>query len=149
MNPELSALRGLHLPAAQGGLQSEVVTSIVLGFLAALLVGAYRLLRARMSASVRRAALAELKRAAALDPENRRVAQARLLRRLVGTLRGQDAASGKGQAWAGTLDQTFATDFFSRGAGSVLVEGLYRRPGSVDATAIDTELARLLGRIRT
>lgn len=147
--PDLSALRGLHLPTASGtALQGEIVAAIALGFLAALLVGLFRLLRARRLSSVRRSALRELALTHGLEPEARRVAQARLLRRLVRTLAGDEAASARGTAWAGTLDRTFATEFFSGGAGRALVDGLYRRPGQADSDAIDAELDRLFARIR-
>ncbi|MFD1356229.1 DUF4381 family protein [Methylorubrum suomiense] len=147
--PDLSALRGLHLPSGGGGVvQPEVVAAIALGFGLALLVGLIRILRARRGASVRRAALRELALARGLAPEPRRVAQARLLRRLVRTLKGEAAARARGAAWAETLDATFATDFFRNGPGQAFTEGLYRRPGSIDPDAIDSGLTRLLSRIR-
>lgn len=149
MNPDLSALRGLHLPPAGGSvLQGEIIAAIALGFAAALIVGLARLLQARKRATVRRAALNGLKDTSGLDPEARLTAQARLLRRVVRTLSGDEAATVRGTAWAATLDRTFSTDFFSRGAGQVLVEGLYRRPAAADLIAIDSELARLFSRIR-
>lgn len=145
----LDALRGLHLPTASaGGLQGEVVAAIALGFTAALLVGLIRLLRARAGNSVRCAALRELTAAKRLEPEARLVAQARLLRRLARTLVGDAAASSRGPDWAATLDRLFSTDFFSRGAGGILADGLYRRPERPDPAAIDAELARLFARIR-
>lgn len=152
MNPAdapagLAQLRGLHLPAAEGAAQGEVVLAIALGFAAALLVGLFRMLRDRQRRSVRRAALRELAAARALPPEQRLVAQARLLRRLARTLRGDAAASARGTDWAATLDGLFATDFFTRGAGRVLADGLYRR-ASPDSAAIDAELGRLFARIR-
>src|SRR4051794_14284679 len=100
-----------------------------------------------MRAGVRRAALREFKATRELAPDARLVAQARLLRRVARTLEGEAAASERGEAWASRLDRLFATDFFSRGAGRVLVDGLYRRPAAPDAGAIDAELARLLARI--
>ncbi|SFG42035.1 protein of unknown function [Methylobacterium gossipiicola] len=143
----LDQLRGLHLPAdAAGAAQGPVVLAMVLGFTAALLVGLVRVLRARQRVSLRRVALRELADANTLPPGPRRVAQARLLRRLVRTLRGDAAASAQGAAWAATLDGLFATDFFTKDAGRTFADGLYRReasePGSVDA-----ELVRLMQRI--
>ncbi|GEP08670.1 DUF4381 family protein [Methylobacterium gnaphalii] len=149
MNPDLSALRGLHLPTGGGSLlQGEIIAAIALGFAAALILGAVRLLLARRRATVRRAALRELSLAGSLEPQARLTAQAGLLRRVVRTLAGDEAATTRGTAWAGTLDRTFSTDFFSRGAGQVLVDGLYRRPGVIDPAAIDAELARLFSRIK-
>ncbi|MDP4003918.1 DUF4381 family protein [Methylobacterium sp. NEAU K] len=177
MNPAdapltLDQLRGLHLPGgAAGAVQGEIVAAASLGFLAALLVGLVRHLRGRARASLRRAALAELARSRGLDPEARLVAQARLLRRLARTLEeappiwrpvgrararlrtGPDPATGAaaretGAAWAGRLDGLLATDFFTRGAGRVLADGLYRRQAP-DLDALDAELGRLIVRLRT
>ncbi len=75
------------------------------------------------------------------------LAQARLLRRLVRTLQGDDAASAQGAAWAGRLDSTLRTDFFTAGAGRVLADGLYRRE-TPDPVVLDAELSRLIGRLR-
>jgi hypothetical protein len=125
--PGLDQLRGLHLPGgAAGAVQGEVVAAAALGFLAALLVGLVRYLRGRARASLRRSALAELAGTRDLDPDARLVAQARLLRR---------------------LDTLLATDFFTRGSGRVLADGLYRRqtPG---LDGLDAELGRLIGRLR-
>ena len=148
-SPDLSALRGLHLPTGgTGAVQPEMVAAIALGFGLALLVGGIRLLRARRGASLRRAALRELARAARLEPEARRVAQARLLRRVVRTLKGEEAARARGPAWAAMLDATFGTDFFRTGPGRAFADDLYRRPTSVDSAAIDAGLGRLLTQIR-
>ena len=146
--PTLDQLRGLHLPGGAGMLQGEIVAAAALGFLAALLVGLVRRLRGRARATVRRAALRELAATRGLDPGERLVAQARLLRRLARTLRGDDAAWAEGADWAAKLDALLRTDFFTRGAGRVLADGLYRRQAP-DLDAIEAELARLIGRIRT
>lgn len=144
----LDQLRGLHLPGgAAGALQGEVVAAAALGFLAALLVGLVRYGRGRARAGIRRAALAELARSRNLDPEARLVAQARLLRRLGRTLGGETEARATGADWAARLDALFRTDFFTRGAGRVLADGLYRRQDP-DLDALDTELGRLIGRLR-
>ncbi|WP_238183173.1 DUF4381 family protein [Methylobacterium trifolii] len=146
----LIELRGLHLPGnAAGAVQGEVVAAIALGFVAAILVGLVRTLRTRSRATLRRAALRELAGSRTLAPEARLVAQAGLLRRLARKLQGADAADAQGAAWAARLDSLFGTDFFSAGAGRTLVDGLYRRRETPDPAAIDAELARLIGRIRT
>ncbi|KAB1075616.1 DUF4381 domain-containing protein [Methylobacterium planeticum] len=156
MNPadapvSLDQLRGLHLPGAAGAIQGEIVAAVALGFLAALLVGLVRSWRGRRRATLRRAALRELDAARALEPEARLVAQASLLRRVARGLEGDAAATERGEAWAARLDRLFATDFFSRGPGQVLVGGLYRRRAEADANlsgTLDAELARLLARIK-
>ena len=144
----LDQLRGLHLPGgAAGAVQGEVVAAAALGFLAALLVGLVRYGRSRSRATIRRAALAELTRSRGLDPEARLLAQARLLRRLGRTLGGEAESRAAGADWAARLDGLFRTDFFTRGAGRVLTDGLYRRQDP-DLDALDAELGRLIGRLR-
>ncbi|WP_375409068.1 DUF4381 family protein [uncultured Methylobacterium sp.] len=144
----LEQLRGLHLPAGSaGGLQGEIALAVALGFLAALLVGLVRWWQRRARASVRRSALNELAATRQLPPQARLVAQARLLRRLVRTLQGDAAADAKGEAWSAVLDRLFTTTYFSRGAGRVLGEGLYRREAA-DPAAIDAELGRLFTQIK-
>ena len=76
------------------------------------------------------------------------MAQARLLRRLARTRLGEAAAGTDGADWAGKLDRLLATDFFSAGAGRILVDGLYRRRETPDPDRIDAELGRLIGRMR-
>lgn len=144
----LDQLRGLHLPGgAAGAVQGEIVAAVALGFLAALLVGLVRYLRGRARVTVRRAALAELAGTRSLAPEARLVAQARLLRRLARTLAGDEAARADGTDWGAHLDALLATEFFTKGAGRVLAEGLYRRQAP-DLDALDAELGRLIGRMR-
>ncbi len=93
----LDQLRGLHLPGgASGPVPGEILLALVLGFGAALLVGLLRVVVSRVRASVRRAALADLAGSRALAPPERILAQARLLRRLVRTLDGDEAASAHG-----------------------------------------------------
>ncbi|GJE49461.1 hypothetical protein GOFOIKOB_2497 [Methylobacterium tardum] len=144
----LDQLRGLHLPGgAAGAVQGEIIAAAALGFLAALLVGLVRYGRSRSRATIRRAALAELTRSRGLDPEARLLAQARLLRRLGRTLGGEAESRAAGADWAARLDGLFKTDFFTRGAGRVLADGLYRRQAP-DLDALDAELGRLIGRLR-
>ncbi|MFB0488184.1 hypothetical protein ABIE45_000770 [Methylobacterium sp. OAE515] len=144
----LDQLRGLHLPSgAAGAVQGEIIAAAALGFLAALLVGLVRYGRSRSRATIRRAALAELTRSRGLDPEARLLAQARLLRRLGRTLGGDAESRAAGADWAARLDGLFRTDFFTRGAGRVLTDGLYRRQDP-DLDALDAELGRLIGRLR-
>ncbi|MEG9529705.1 MAG: DUF4381 domain-containing protein [Hyphomicrobiales bacterium] len=144
----LDQLRGLHLPGgAAGAVQGEIIAAAALGFLAALLVGLVRYGRSRSRATIRRAALAELTRSRGLDPEARLLAQARLLRRLGRTLGGEAESRAAGADWAARLDGLFRTDFFTRGAGRVLTDGLYRRQDP-DLDALDAELGRLIGRLR-
>ncbi|CAA2156917.1 hypothetical protein MBRA_02349 [Methylobacterium brachiatum] len=146
--PSLDQLRGLHLPGEPPGRFRARSSRRRRSVLAALLVGLVRYLRGRARASLRRAALAELAGSRDLDPESRLVAQARLLRRLARTLAGDAAVRETGAAWATRLDTLLATDFFTKGPGRVLADGLYRRQ-EPDLDGLDAELGRLIGRLRT
>ena len=150
MNPaaDLSGLRGLHLPGdAAGAVQGEVVAALILGFAAALLLGLARTLWGRRTRSLRRTALAELAASRGLDPDARLLAQAHLLRRLALDGAGEAASGERGEAWATRLDRLLATDFFTRGAGRALAEGLYR-PRAADPAQLDAELGRLIAGAR-
>ncbi len=96
--------------------------------------------------SVRRAALADLAGSRGLDGPDRILAQARLLRRLVRTLKATRRPPPR-RRLAGRLDAVLRTDFFTAGAGRVLVDGLYRRE-SPDPASLDAELSRLIGRLK-
>lgn len=147
--PSLDQLRGLHLPGGSAALfRGEIFVAILVGLCAALLVGLARRLWLRMRQTLRRTALAELAAASRLPPEERLVAQASLLRRLVLTLRGEEAAAIRGEAWAGELDRLFRTDYFSRGAGRIFVDGLYAGGARPEPGAVEAELRRLFGRVR-
>ncbi|MFL1876623.1 DUF4381 family protein, partial [Hansschlegelia beijingensis] len=77
-------------------------------------------------------------------------AQAALLRRVVRTVDGDEAARREGPAWGETLDRVLRTDFFTSGAGRVFATGLYVRPDDTgDAEGeIDRRLATLLSGLR-
>lgn len=133
----LSTLRGLHLPPDPGLVRPGVLAAVVAGLaLAGLVAWLWPRWRAR---PVRRAALAELAAARALPPAERRLALARLSRRLARSL-GVEGPAG--------LDAALRTDFFGRGPGRVLTEALYA-PGPVpDLSAAEAGLARLVAGLR-
>ena len=145
----LEALRPAHLPpAALDFGPGDVALPIALGLLLAVLVSLAwpRLIRGRSRVSV--SALAELRRARALPPAEARIVQARLLRRVVAARDGRPAASLRGAEFAAHRDRSFATDFFTAGAGRRLVTGLYE-PGEVDAAdTISEPLERLFSGVR-
>ncbi|MGX7704054.1 DUF4381 family protein [Methylobacterium sp. Gmos1] len=133
----LSGLRGLHPPPDPGLVRPEMLAAVVLGLALAALAA---WLRPRWRARpVRRAALAELSAARALPPAERRVALARLSRRLARSL-GVEGPAG--------LDAALRTDFFGRGPGRALSENLYVPGPAPDLAAVEAGLARLLARLR-
>ena len=144
----LDQLRGLHLPQNSTGLlNGEIAAAMMFGLLAAFLVGLVRHLKRRAQRTIRRAALHELTITRSLEPEDRLVAQAYLLRRLARTLNGDDSVHKRGLSWSTELDELFGTSFFTTGAGYVFANGLYQQE-TPDLDAIDVHLHRLFQKIR-
>ena len=145
----LAGLRALHLPPETTSFWSDIGFAAALGLglalLASLLVRA--LFRPRLS--VRKSALGALKTAEALPQDERRAAQAAILRRVVRSVEGDAAARATGPEWARTLDRVFSTDLFTARGGRVFSEGLYERPTAAnDDHAVDGELAGLFNKLR-
>lgn len=133
----LEALRPAHLPQAGGGFGlGDIVLPVAIGLLLAMLVALLWPRRIPGRARIAASAVAELKRARNLPPAEARIVQARLLRRVVAARDGREAARLTGAAFAAHLDRSFATDFFTSGAGRALVSGLYE-PVDPQAT-VDT-----------
>jgi hypothetical protein len=99
-------------------------------------------------AALRTAADAALEAARGLAPADRIAAQARLLRRVVRSVGGEAAASTYGDAWLQRLDDVFATNFFTAGAGIVFGDALYRRPGDIDLDGLDRSIRGLIANVR-
>ncbi|AWN48431.1 hypothetical protein DK419_20445 [Methylobacterium terrae] len=133
----LAGLRGLHAPPDPALVRLDMLAAIGAGLaLAALAAWLLPRWRAR---PIRRAALAELAAARALPPGERRVALARLARRLARSL-GVEGPAG--------LDAALRTDFFGRGPGRALTENLYAPGPAPDLAAAEAGLARLVARLR-
>ena len=108
---------------------------------------AWQLARRRRS-GLRRSAELALAGTRGLDPAERLLAQARLLRRVVRASAGEGAARTQGEGWLAALDRTFATTFFTTGAGRAYADGLYRRidagRSTAEVEALDRSLAELI-----
>ena len=138
----LDLLRPMHAPA---GLENVGAMALMLALglgLAALL---WPLLIRR--GNLRREALREFFRAQTLAGNEKRTAQARLLRQIVRRLDG-NAPFAEGPAWLARLDQVFATRFFTQGAGRCFGAALYERAGNQPDREIDAMLAKLLAGLR-
>lgn len=122
----LEALRPAHLPPVSAAISfADLALPVAIGLLFALLVALVWPRRIKGRRRMARRALDELRRARALPPEEARLAQARLLRRVVERRDGAAAAGLSGAAFAAHLDRSFATDFFSKGPGRSLTLSLY------------------------
>lgn len=107
-------------------------------------------LASRRRAGLERAATLALVATRGLAPAERVAAQARLLRRIVLLKKGESAARAQGGDWLATLDGTFATRFFTEGAGRAYAEALYRRDigqSAVEVEALDRSLADIIHRM--
>lgn len=133
----LAGLRGLHAPPDPGWIRPEILAAVTLGLA---LAGLAAWLTPRWRARpIRRAALADLAAARALPPQERRVALARLSRRLARSL-GVEGAAG--------LDARLGTDFFGSGPGRALSHDLYAPGPAPDLAAAEAGLARVLAGLR-
>ena len=153
----LDTLRPLRMPSPPDAAWPVLVMAAVGAALVLLSARAVALLR-KGRRRVRRSAEAELALSRGLPPAEPLAAQARLLRRLVGTAAPADdpepVGSGLlGAPWLERLDRTFATTFFSRGDGRAFGPALYRAEGyraegGADVEALDGSLAKLIAGMR-
>lgn len=144
----LEGLRALHLPPETTSLWSDLGFAAALG-LALALAGVF-VVRAlwRPKRSLRESALDAFEETKSLPTGERRAAQAAILRRVVRTVDGEEAARSSGDAWAAALDRTLRTDFFTARAGRVFATGLYSKPKAADDDdALDGELGALLKKL--
>ncbi|MFC3693576.1 DUF4381 domain-containing protein [Chenggangzhangella methanolivorans] len=146
----LDGLRALHLPAETTSWQADLGFAVAAGLALALVVSLALRLLVRPRRSLRASAMEEFAAAEALPGPDRRAAQAAVLRRVVRTIEGDEAARATGPAWGETLDRVFRTELFGKGAGRVFVDGLYARPPAAndDDRALDRELGALIATLR-
>jgi hypothetical protein len=141
----LATLRDIHWPAGSGG--APLFVTMLIGSTLAVALSVALWPKMRRWRAVRRSALAALSLTRGLDPAERLGAQAVLLRRLVRTIAGEDAARRQGADWLECLDRLFATRFFTEGEGRTFGEALYQPLSDQDVDALDAALARLFARI--
>jgi hypothetical protein len=146
----LAGLRALHLPPETHSVWADLGLAVAAGLAIALVVAFAARLFLRPKHSLRASALEAFEHAKALPPDDKRAAQAALLRRIVRTVEGEAAARAAGPEWSATLDRVLKTDLFSARSGKSLTEQLYARPARRDADdpELDRELAGLLERLR-
>jgi hypothetical protein len=140
----LAPLRDIHWPAGDGAV---VLVTMLIGATLAVALSVALWPKLSRWRAVRRFALAALAQTRGLDPAERLGAQAALLRRLVRTIEGEDAARLQGVDWLECLDRLFASRFFTAGAGRTFGAALYRPLSGQDVVALDAALARLFARI--
>ena len=136
----LSALRALHLPSNGAPGLGDLFSAIALGMIAALVIGELLAFMRKKRRTIRRSALDALVASRVLQPEDRLVAQAKLLRELIRALDGDATARLRGSAWLQHLDARFRTDFFTVGEGRHYADALYRPVPRPDLDAMDSRL---------
>lgn len=146
----LQSLHPMREPPPPSPVEPFLLT-LVLGFCVAIVgLVVWRQVR-RRRAGLRRSAEAALAATRGLAPPERFAAQARLLRRLVRAQSGETAARAHGEGWLAALDGTFATTFFTSGAGRAYADTLYRRDGAGrdprQVDALDRSLADFIARL--
>ena len=142
----LQSLHPMREPPPPSPIAPYLVT-LAIGIVAAAIAFVVWRQARRRRAGIRRAAGLALAATRTLAPPERLAAQARLLRRLVRARDGEIAARAQGEGWLASLDRTFATDFFTSGAGRAYADSLYRRDDAVDVEALDSSLAELVARL--
>jgi hypothetical protein len=143
----LDTMHPMREPAAPEPIAPYLIL-LAAGCMAALflLFAGWRIRHRRVA--LRTSAEAALAATRGLAPADRLAAQATLLRRLVRSLQGDEAARAQGRAWLERLDGVFETRFFTQGHGVAFGEGLYHKPRDVDIDALDRSLRGLIAKVR-
>ncbi|GLK69182.1 DUF4381 family protein [Hansschlegelia plantiphila] len=142
----LAGLRALHLPPQPVSFWADFGVAAAAGLGLALIVALALRALLRPRPSLAAAARAEFERARTLPAPERRAAQATILRRVVRSRAGDEAARATGADWAAALDGVFGTDLFTARAGRVFADGLYARPPAEDPE-LDRELSVLFAKL--
>jgi hypothetical protein len=134
----LAGLRDIRMPApTPDSALADGAAAAAIGLALALAMAAVMRVFTRRPAPPEALARRDLAALRGLPPEERLLAQVRILRGLAG------AAGSEPGGWLAALDRRFGTDFFTRGEGAAL-GGLYRPGLALDPDRLDAELDRLL-----
>lgn len=141
----VAKLRDLHPPQSDG--VTEMITMVFLGAITAKGIALYFHNRWRKTQTSFVKAIKRLESARDYAAADRLALQARVLREVAATI---DPAAGflHGEVWLSRLDAIFNTCFFSQGHGRVFGDELYKCPSITLVDDLDTELSRLLTRLK-
>ena len=136
----ISKLRDIHMPS-----DFESVTPIIismLGCICALII--FRsIIYYNSLYPVRIKALKSLKDSRVLIPNERLIAQSRLLREVAQSV-DKETSFLYGEAWLEQLDRIFKTNFFSKGEGKIFGTELYQKDIDLNIAPLDSALENLL-----
>ncbi|MGH6858624.1 MAG: DUF4381 family protein [Phyllobacterium sp.] len=142
----LNALQAIRLPAIpESSLWEHMAAALFAGVLAAIVIQLALGSRNRKKAqSLEQSFIIAIRDMENLPADERLAAQASIIRRYVNIVAGNAAAQKQGEDWLEELDTIFKSDFFCKGAGRVLLDGLYSRQPVFETAGIGTTLCDLL-----
>lgn len=144
----LNALQDIRLPSIQASsLMEQMAMPLFAGVTVAAIILILLAFRSRQKAeSLEKIFIAAVKASERLPDDERLAAQASAMRRHVNLVRGDAAAHKQGEDWLAELDEVFTTEFFSKGAGRVLLDGIYSKQEAFKTAGLGAVLCELMSR---
>jgi hypothetical protein len=142
----LHALQAIRLPAVPASsLWEQMAVALLAGVTMAIIIQLALAFRNRKKAeSLEQSFIIAINEMENLPVDERLAAQAALIRRYVNVVAGTGAARKQGEDWLEELDNLFDTEFFRKGSGRVLLDGLYARQLPSNSAELGTALCELL-----
>jgi hypothetical protein len=142
----LHALQAIRLPAVPASsLWEQMAVALLAGVTMAIIIQLALAFRNRKKAEpLEQRFIVAIKKVENLPDDERLAAQASLIRRYVNVVAGTGAARKQGEDWLEELDNLFNTEFFRKGTGRVLLDGLYARQPPFNSAELGTALCELL-----
>jgi hypothetical protein len=142
----LNALQAIRLPAvAASTLWEQMAVALLAGVITAIIIQLALAFRNRRKAEpLEQSFIVAINHMENLPDDERLAAQASLIRRYVNVVAGNGAARKQGEDWLEELDNLFKTEFFCKGTGRVLLDGLYSRQLPFKSAELGAALCELL-----
>lgn len=136
----IGKIRDIHMPS-----DFEIATPIIISTLGC--ICAIIILRSIIYYNslypVRIKALKSLKDSRLLNPNERLIAQSRLLRDVAQSV-DKEPSFQYGDVWLEQLDRIFKTNFFTKGEGKIFGAELYQKDNNLNVAPLDSALENLL-----
>lgn len=142
----LNALLAIRLPAVPASsLWEQMAVALLAGVITAIVIQLALAFRNRKKAeALEQSFIVAINDMENLPDDERLAAQASLIRRYVNVVAGDGAARKQGEDWLEELDNLFKTEFFRKGGGRVLLDGLYSRQPPFKSSELGYALCELL-----
>lgn len=142
----LNALQDIRLPSIQASsLMEQIAVALFAGITVAVIIQLLLAFKNNQRAESQEMTLiAAVKESEQLPDDERLAAQASAMRRYVNLVRGDAAARKQGEDWLAELDEVFTTEFFSKGAGRILLDGIYSRQQAFKTAGLGAALCELM-----